>query len=231
MQQERLALEVHEDEKFGKKLKDFPKSVLVVLRNTTFIFLSLAGVTSGLIIQGMSAFLPKILESLFMLTSAFSSALVGILAIVGGTVGQLLSGYIVTRCKLSVIGIFKYCLALCFVAFAASFTFVYSCENVDFAGINTPYVESSDIGAGGLVSACNLECSCSDTTFNPVCGDDGITYYSSCYAARSSAIIHTPSVRVSPLCTDRQRWMATATTVYASTGGTSSIQYSSFSRY
>ena len=54
-----------------------------------------------------------------------------------------------------------------------------------------PYAGTTEIG--DLGSACNLNCGCSDTTFNPVCGDDGITYYSSCYAGFQEFINDTVS--------------------------------------
>ena len=59
------------------RFRDFPKSVMVMLRNSTFMFITLAGITGHLIVSGFAAFLPKILESLFMLTHSFSSILVG----------------------------------------------------------------------------------------------------------------------------------------------------------
>ena len=34
----------------------------------------------------------------------------------------------------------------------------------------------------GYVAGCHSTCSCRDTGFNPVCGDDKVVYYSACHA-------------------------------------------------
>ena len=59
------------------RFKDFPVSVLVVLRNAAFVFVTLSGVADGLITTGLSTFLPKMIESLFNVSSSNSSTIVG----------------------------------------------------------------------------------------------------------------------------------------------------------
>ena len=43
---------------------------------------------------------------------------------------------------------------------------------------------------------CNVGCSCDRDSFDPLCGDDGITYFSPCYAACSTACVNDVSIRV-----------------------------------
>lgn len=64
---------------------------------------------------------------------------------------------------------------ICFIIFT-----LYSLNYSDMAGVTVPYDGTSSVGS--LDSACNMNCDCSNTGFNPVCGSDGVTYYSSCHA-------------------------------------------------
>ncbi|XP_015684949.1 solute carrier organic anion transporter family member 4A1-like, partial [Protobothrops mucrosquamatus] len=41
-----------------------------------------------------------------------------------------------------------------------------------------------------LSDPCNMECHCLRETYNPVCGNDGITYYSACHAGCKKASIN-----------------------------------------
>lgn len=38
------------------------------------------------------------------------------------------------------------------------------------------------LDAHNFTSACNLACECVDVQFTPICGADGIQYYSPCHA-------------------------------------------------
>lgn len=49
-------------------LKDFPKATLEVMRQTKFIYITLAGCTEASTLSGMSAFLTKLLNLQFGLT-------------------------------------------------------------------------------------------------------------------------------------------------------------------
>ena len=55
-----------------------------------------------------------------------------------------------------------------------------------FAGINVPYNGSST--PAGIYSTCNIDFNCSLNAFNPVCGSDGVSYYSSCFAGCTTII-------------------------------------------
>ncbi|CAK8680047.1 unnamed protein product [Clavelina lepadiformis] len=189
MHQDKVAKEVQTNEDFGKRLKDFPKCLLVILRNPTYIFLTLGGVIDGMLLTGLSTFGPKILEALFGLTSSFSAVLLGAIAIVGGAGGQLAGGIIVWKIKLSVKGIFKLSIVGSILSLFCLLVFLMKCPEIPFAGGNTQYPSASDIV--GIEASCNLGCSCNPDFFDPVCGSDGITYYSSCYAGCTEEVNET----------------------------------------
>ena len=65
--------------KLNFRFRDFPKAVFVLLRNVTFVLLTLAAATDGLLTTGLSTFGPKIIESLFRLTPSQSAIALGTL--------------------------------------------------------------------------------------------------------------------------------------------------------
>lgn len=56
------------------------------------------------------------------------------------------------------------------------FIFFIDCSTAPFAGVT---IESDQ---GGLVSSCNQACNCSTEFYDPMCGNDGVIYFSSCHA-------------------------------------------------
>ena len=51
-----------------------------------------------------------------------------------------------------------------------------------FKSASTRFSIVSFFGSAEMVSGCNSDCQCSQDVYNPVCGIDGILYYSPCYA-------------------------------------------------
>uniref|UniRef100_H2YRA5 Solute carrier organic anion transporter family member n=1 Tax=Ciona savignyi TaxID=51511 RepID=H2YRA5_CIOSA len=180
MHQDKMACQVHDDEQFGCRLRDFPKCLMVMLRNPSFLFISLAGATEGSITAGLSTFGPKIIESLFKLSPATAAIYLGLIAIIGGAGGQITGGFIVTKVKLSVAGMFKLCIAVAIVSTISILVFLQSCPNIPFAGASVLYPNTQAMN--GIAAACNSGCHCDPDIFNPVCGSNGVTYYSPCYA-------------------------------------------------
>ncbi|KAG5838559.1 hypothetical protein ANANG_G00224920 [Anguilla anguilla] len=144
------------DPQFGKTVKDMPRSVLLLLKNPTFIFLCFAGATEATLIAGMSTFGPKFLESQFSLSASEAATWFGYMVVPA------------------------------------------------VAGVNVPYQSPlqfqhpyQDFHNGSQVKenltvGCNADCHCLREMYNPVCGADGIMYYSPCHAG-CSTVNHTLS--------------------------------------
>uniref|UniRef100_A0A8C5R4J5 Solute carrier organic anion transporter family member n=1 Tax=Leptobrachium leishanense TaxID=445787 RepID=A0A8C5R4J5_9ANUR len=174
------------DPDFGKTIKDLPKSLLMLLKNPTFIFLCLAGATEATLITGMSTFGPKFLESQFSLRASEAATFFGYLVVPAGGGGTFLGGFIVNKLKLHCSGVIKFCVFCTLPGLLAVFTFLISCSNMPVAGVTVPYNGSALIeGDLNLSAACNAGCRCLDEVYSPVCGDDNIMYYSACYAGCS----------------------------------------------
>ncbi|XP_062547204.1 solute carrier organic anion transporter family member 4A1 isoform X2 [Armigeres subalbatus] len=179
------------------KIKEIPKALAALLKNPTFFFLNLAGASEGLVISGFAVFLPKLIENQFSVTAVWSALLMGIITVPAGGGGTFLGGYLVKKLNLSCSGIIRFCLFA--TVFAALFTvcFFLSCPNLTFAGVTasyfprdnllTPNARSTELVSlpRTLVNACNSKCTCSKMNYEPICGADGVMYYSPCYAGCS----------------------------------------------
>ncbi|KAK3547575.1 hypothetical protein QTP86_025464 [Hemibagrus guttatus] len=183
------------DPQFGKTVKDMPRSVLLLLKNPTFIFLCLAGATEATLIAGMSTFGPKFLESQFSLSASEAATWFGYMVVPAGGGGTFLGGYIVKKLNLRCRGIIRFCMLCALVSLVAVLVFLVHCPNVPMAGVNAPYQsrsqnislaytqhQSSFVVGRNLTVECNADCHCMEALYNPVCGADGVMYYSACHA-------------------------------------------------
>uniref|UniRef100_A0A8C6P2E2 Solute carrier organic anion transporter family member n=1 Tax=Nothobranchius furzeri TaxID=105023 RepID=A0A8C6P2E2_NOTFU len=198
------------DPQFGKTVRDMPRSVLLLLKNPTFLFLCLAGASEAMLIGGMSTFGPKFLEAQFSLSASDAAMWFGYMVVPAGGGGTFLGGYIVKRLNLRCRGIIRFCMACAIVSLMATFIFLINCPNVPMAGVTAPYWsrqivkqqldqykvfydKPSKLHLGNsssldenLTAACNSACSCIRELYNPVCGSDGVMYYSPCHAGCTS---------------------------------------------
>ncbi|XP_061113706.1 solute carrier organic anion transporter family member 4A1 isoform X1 [Conger conger] len=189
------------DPQFGKTVKDMPRSILLLLKNPTFICLCFAGATEATLIAGMSTFGPKFLESQFSLSASEAATWFGYMVVPAGGGGTFLGGYIVKKLNLRCRGIIRFCMVSALISLLAIFIFLLHCPNVPMAGVNVLYHQSQspypDLHNGSqsvknLTNGCNADCHCLREMYNPVCGADGIMYYSPCHAG-CSTVNHTLS--------------------------------------
>ncbi|KAK2885765.1 hypothetical protein QQF64_020788 [Cirrhinus molitorella] len=192
------------DPQFGKTVKDMPRSMLLLLKNPTFIFLCLAGATEATLIAGMSTFGPKFLESQFSLSASEAATWFGYMVVPAGGGGTFLGGFIVKKLNLRCRGIIRFCMLCAVVSLMAIFIFLVHCPNVPMAGVTAPYYSkfthnhysapylqteihnNSFSDLDNLTASCNSGCHCVKELFNPVCGANGVMYFSPCHAGCSS---------------------------------------------
>ncbi|GAA6104192.1 solute carrier organic anion transporter family member 4A1 [Tachysurus ichikawai] len=128
----------------------------------------------------------------------------GYMVVPAGGGGTFLGGYIVKKLKLRCRGIIRFCMLCALVSLMAVFIFLLHCPNVPMAGVTTPYPRPQNISSSytqlqssfsvgsNLTVECNAECHCVEALYNPVCGADGVMYYSACHAG-CSAVNNTDS--------------------------------------
>lgn len=139
------------------------------------------------IVSGFVVFLPKYLETQFSLGKSQASIFTGSIAIPGACIGIFFGGCLLKRLELRPKGAVQFVLVsnvICLLCYGL--LFFLGCDNLKMAGTTIPYFNS---GAKGhepfqvnLTAACNFGCECLTTDVEPVCGNNGLTYFSPCHA-------------------------------------------------
>ncbi|XP_077145857.1 solute carrier organic anion transporter family member 4C1 [Ranitomeya variabilis] len=174
-----------ESKNLGKNFKDFPLALLLLIKNPVLMTLTFASCSDALITTGFAAFLPKFIENQFSLTSSFSAILGGGVLIPAAAIGQIIGGLIVSKFKFDCKMIIRFCIILSIISVALTTVFIFAkCGNDPFAGVSVGY--NGTVNNGELGAPCNSNCSCARSFYDPVCGADGVQYFSACYAGCAS---------------------------------------------
>jgi sodium-independent organic anion transporter len=169
---------------------DFKSSLRATISNPVLMLICLGLSTEAFAVSGFSAFLPKAVESIFGLTSATAAFTVGLVIIPGAAGGIFLGGYLTRRWRLTPLQTSMFCWIVALISLGFMFFFYVGCGTTALAGVSAPYAFNSN-SLGGLNSTCNVNSSCSNATngcgcnmdkYQPVCGQDKISYFSACHA-------------------------------------------------
>ncbi|NXA50510.1 SO4C1 protein, partial [Nothocercus julius] len=165
----------------GKSFKDFPVALMILLKNPVLMSLIIASSSEALIATGFATFLPKFIENQFGQTSSFSATLGGLVLIPAAALGQIISGFLVSKCKMDCKSIIKFMIGTCSVALLLNTVFLFAkCGNEPFAGVSETYNGTGVLY--NLTAPCNADCRCLRSMYYPVCGRDEVQYFSPCFA-------------------------------------------------
>ena len=177
-------------ENYGKNLSDLPKCIWKLITNWIFLVSCLGACCELIIVSGFIVFLPKYLETQFNLSKSEASMLTGGTAIPGACIGIILGGYILKKLQLGPRGALQLvliCNVLCLLCYGL--LFFLGCNNVAMAGATMPYSKNSSEGFQiNLTHSCNFGCECDMNDVQPVCGGNGLTYFSPCHAGCTSLL-------------------------------------------
>ncbi|NXB78858.1 SO4C1 protein, partial [Donacobius atricapilla] len=180
--------EVHANN-IGQSFKDFPMALMILLRNPVLMSLIIASSSEALVATGFATFLPKFIENQFGKSSSFSATLGGLVLIPAAALGQVISGVLVSKCKMSCKGIIKFMISTCSVALILNTVFLFAkCGNEPFAGVSETYNGTGTLN--NLTAPCNANCKCLRSMYYPVCGSDEVQYFSPCFAGCASYVIN-----------------------------------------
>ncbi|XP_062369850.1 solute carrier organic anion transporter family member 4C1 [Cinclus cinclus] len=169
----------------GQSFKDFPMALLILLRNPVLMSLIITSSSEALVATGFATFLPKFIENQFGKSSSFSATLGGIVLIPAAAIGQVISGILVSKCKMDCKGIMKFTIRTYSVALILNTVFLFAkCGNEAFAGVSETYNGTGTLR--NLTAPCNANCRCLRSMYYPVCGRDEVQYFSPCFAGCAS---------------------------------------------
>ncbi|XP_015424604.1 PREDICTED: solute carrier organic anion transporter family member 3A1 [Myotis davidii] len=165
-----------------------PKVTKHLLSNPVFTCIVLAACMEIAVVAGFAAFLGKYLEQQFNLTTSSANQLLGMTAIPCACLGIFLGGLLVKKLSLSALGAIRMAMLVNLVSTACYVSFLFlGCDTGPVAGVTVPYGNTSAPGAAlDPYSPCNKNCECQTDSFTPVCGADGVTYLSACFAGCNS---------------------------------------------
>jgi len=200
-------IEVDADKK--NMFKTLSDEFLSLMKNATYGLLCVAVAIDAIIVSGMASFLPKYFEQQYGMTTGSAGMMVGLLIVPAGGLATFLSGLFLKKFIKSRNGAITQCITAHSINLPLIFAFLMSCPNLPYVGVNYDPVTklisspSSSLSTSSLSLSCNIECSCSDSTFDPVCGSDGLMYISPCQAGCSSS--QGPNNFTSCSCIDDQQ--------------------------
>ncbi|XP_077869770.1 solute carrier organic anion transporter family member 5A1-like [Saccoglossus kowalevskii] len=165
------------------RIKDFPSALRRLLVNVPFMTVIFGHAAAAAIESGSGIFFNKYMEEQFRITPTLAANLTGVSMIATLTIGIFLGGLYLHKTKPSLIHYGKMLVFFAVLNAILPIPLVFlGCEEERFAGVTVPYQNSSSISMEHLDYACNLPCDCTLAEYDPVCGNDDVTYYSPCYA-------------------------------------------------
>ncbi|PIK52236.1 hypothetical protein BSL78_10860, partial [Apostichopus japonicus] len=166
------------------------KSIWRVLSNPTLAACFVCYIALSAYFAGAGVFGPKYMQTQFNINPYQTAMLSAVIMLPPGLFGNLLGGIVVrifgnTRLRtvtiVVVLGVVVMLLEPLFL--------IFGCKNGDIAGLTVHYqpegATMADIELPNLDAGCHEGCGCKDQ-YTPVCGSDGVTYATACFAGCQS---------------------------------------------
>ncbi|KAG9273271.1 solute carrier organic anion transporter family member 3A1 [Astyanax mexicanus] len=165
------------------QLRVIPKVTKHLLSNPVFTCIILAACMEIAVVAGFAAFLGKYLEQQFNLTTTSANQLLGMTAIPCACLGIFMGGLLVKKLNLSALGAIRMAMLVNLVSTACYVSFLFlGCDTGPVAGVTVAYGNETLLPGKKPEAACISNCNCYTSSVSPVCGSNGVTYLSSCFA-------------------------------------------------
>ncbi|KAM8981959.1 putative solute carrier organic anion transporter family member 1B7 isoform X1 [Sarcophilus harrisii] len=173
-----------------QELSGYFHSLKCLLSNWNYIIFLTYCLFSYICIIVNLTYLPKYLEQEYGQSISKSNLIFGIIIFPFTGISLFLGGYISRKLKLNIIGTAKFLLICHCCGFVAqTLMLTLNCESRPVAGLTVAYKRNDPQGDLQNISfsECNSDCNCDVNLWDPVCGDDGLTYISPCSAGCKSS--------------------------------------------
>ncbi|UJR38627.1 hypothetical protein I4U23_031293 [Adineta vaga] len=148
--------------------KDFLKILLNLFRNLPYITISIINSIENILVVLFTTYLIKYIETVYNLSSSYSSILTGLILVPSAILGTISGGYLIRRLNLSINGCMKLIFISCLITLISLLIILFiKCPT------NIPY---------SFDTTCSQMCHCSSMIYEPVCYHNQLNYLSPCYA-------------------------------------------------
>ncbi|CAM5082541.1 unnamed protein product [Eretmochelys imbricata] len=165
--------------------KDFLPSVKNLFGNPVYFLYLCASIIQFNSLIGMVTYKPKYIEQQYGQSSSKTNFVIGLINIPAVAFGIFSGGLIMKKFRINVLGAARLSLGSSFFGYLLLLSlFAMGCENSDVAGLTVSYEGTKQVSSyeQTLFSECNSGCICSKSEWDPICGENGITYVSACLA-------------------------------------------------
>uniref|UniRef100_A0A4W5Q9I9 Solute carrier organic anion transporter family member n=1 Tax=Hucho hucho TaxID=62062 RepID=A0A4W5Q9I9_9TELE len=175
---------------FHQMAKEFVPTLKSLLGSPVYIIYLCVTIIQFNSLIGMVTYKPKYIEQHYGQSASKANFLMGMINIPAVALGMFSGGVVMKKFKLGIMGAAKFAFGTSLLGYFLSlFFFTMGCDNAKVAGITMSYtgVEGLSYQQPSLFSECNSGCLCSGSDWDPVCGENGITYVSPCLAGCTSS--------------------------------------------
>ncbi|XP_039989114.1 solute carrier organic anion transporter family member 3A1 [Xiphias gladius] len=166
-----------------QQLRVIPKVTKHLLSNPVFTCIILAACMEIAVVAGFAAFLGKYLEQQFNLTTTSANQLLGMTAIPCACLGIFMGGLLVKKLNLSALGAIRMAMLVNLISTACYVSFLFlGCDTGPVAGVTVTYGNETLQVGEKPEAQCISHCNCFTSSISPVCGSNGVTYLSACFA-------------------------------------------------
>uniref|UniRef100_A0A672ZJZ8 Solute carrier organic anion transporter family member n=1 Tax=Sphaeramia orbicularis TaxID=375764 RepID=A0A672ZJZ8_9TELE len=169
---------------------DFVPALKSLLGNPVYILYLCVTIIQFNSLIGMVTYKPKYIEQHYGQSASKANFLMGMINIPAVALGMFTGGVAMKKYKLGIMGAAKFAFGTSLLGYFLSLFFLaMGCENSKVAGITVSYTGYVILSyqERSLFSDCNLGCLCSRREWDPVCGENGISYVSPCLAGCTSS--------------------------------------------
>ncbi|XP_046922867.1 solute carrier organic anion transporter family member 1A2 isoform X3 [Lynx rufus] len=171
--------------------KDFLPFMKSLLCNPVYMLFILISIIQFNAFVNMFTFMPKYLEQQHGKSASDVIFLIGIYNLPPVCIGYIAGGLIMKKFKITVKQAAHIACWLSLTEYLLHFLcFLMICDNSSVAGITTTYngMQQDLYMENAILADCNRDCNCPTKTWDPVCGNNGVSYMSACLAGCETSV-------------------------------------------